>query len=186
MTMRILPLDPANASGDALRALQSPVGGMTLFGLLARADSVVLAVMRLGAQILSKQSLDARSRELMVLLALRLENGRYEWPQHVDIAKAVGVSDDEIRAIEELAFEQAFNGRDRTLLRFARAVVENVRVDDETYAAARCYLDETQLIEAIVDIGFYMMLARLTEALEVGPDPVQGRRVLRSLHAPAE
>jgi alkylhydroperoxidase family enzyme len=183
MTMRITPLDPARASGDALRALQSPVGKMTLFGLLAHADSVVLAVMRLGGQILSKQSLDARSRELIVLLALRLENGRYEWPQHVDIAKAVGISDEEIRAIQQLAFEHAFNARDRALLRFARAVVENVRVDDETYAALRCHLDETQLIEVLVDIGFYMMLARLTEALEVGPDPVQGRDVLRSLDA---
>lgn len=181
--MRVTPLDKEQATGDAAKALSSPVGHMTLFRVLALAESSVLPVMRLGGAILGKpQALDARTREMLVLLALAIEGGRYEWPQHEEIALEVGVKKNEIAAIEQLDLtSNALSSRDQTVLSFGREVVKNVQVEQKIFDAAKAHLNEQQMVEAIIAIGFYMMLARVTEAFDIEADPVQGSKVLHSL-----
>ena len=181
--VRIKPLDTDQATGDAAKALASPVGHMTLFRVLAHADSTVLPMMRLGGAILAKpQDLDARTREMLVLLALAIEGGRYEWPQHVEIGLEVGVTEAEVSAIEQQDISSdVFSARDQAVLMYGREVIENVQVEQSIFDAVKNYLSEKQMVEAVVAIGFYMMLARVTESFNIGPDPVQGRAVMESL-----
>ena len=175
---RISLLAPEAAQGDAAKALASPTGHMALFGLLAHAEANVLPVMRLGRSILGKQQLAGDLRELAILVAIRLEGGANEWPQHVDIARAEGLPEDAIAAVERLDFAHPFDPRLRAVVDFARQSVEQVRIDDATYAALAALLDEREVVELVIAIGYYMMLARLTEAVNLGPEAVQGRAVL--------
>ena len=175
--LRIGLLQPEHAQGDALKALGSPTGHMALFGLLAHAETNVLPVMRLGRAILAKQKLPGDLRELAILVAMRLEGGRYEWPQHVEIARIEGLSDEEIAAIERLDLSFP-DPRKRAVAAFARQSVEAVRVDDAAFAAVSAHLDERELVELVIAIGYYMMLARLTEATGLAADKVEGAAVL--------
>ena len=118
--LRMALLNPEDVEGDAAKALASPTGHMSLFRLMAHAPTTILPVMRLGRAILGKQQLDGRTRELAILIALRLEGGRYEWPQHVDIARSLGLSDAEIAAVERLDFAHGFAPRDRAVVDFTR------------------------------------------------------------------
>ena len=176
--LRIPLLGPDDVEGDAARALASPTGHMSLFRLMAHAPTTILPVMRLGRAILGRQQLDARLRELAILVALRLEGGRYEWPQHVDIARSLGLGEAAIAAVERLDFSHPFAGAERAVVDFTRQSVEQVRVDEATFAALRQHLDEREVVELVFGIGYYMMLARLTEAVELVSDPVDGRAVL--------
>ena len=63
------------------------------------------------------------------------------------------------------------------MLKFGREVVENVRVPEQTFAAARKHLGDQEIVESIVALGFYMMMARLTEATETDLDPAAGMKV---------
>lgn len=180
--VRIRPLMPAEATGRARRALASPVGHMKLFRLLAHAEGNIVPLMKLGSAILADQKLPARSRELMILGALALNRGRYEWPQHVEIGLDAGLDASQIRAIEKLDFtDPALSRQEQDLLAFTRAIVENVRIDEGTFGSARAWLDDREVVEAVVAIGFYMMLARLTEACEIDADAVQGINVVQSV-----
>lgn len=181
--MRIKPVTPDVAIGDAAKALASPVGHMTLFRVLAHSDTTVINMMRLGGSILGKpQALDARTRELLVLLALAIAGGRYEWPQHVDIGLSVGMTTDEVAAIEQLNITAAcFNERDKAILAFGREVIVNVQVSPTIFYAAKAHLSDRAMVDAIVDIGFYMTLARVTEAFDIDADPAQGRDIIKSL-----
>lgn len=176
--LRVKLLGPDDVEGDAAKALASPIGHMSLFRLMAHAPTTVLPVMRLGRAILGKQQLDGRIRELAILVALRLEGGRYEWPQHAEIARHLGLGDAEIAAVERLDFVHPFAPCERAVVDFARESVENVRVSDATFAALRQHLDEREVVELLFAIGYYMMLARLTEAVELTEDPVEGLAVL--------
>jgi alkylhydroperoxidase family enzyme len=178
--LRIALLNPEDVEGDAARALASPTGHMSLFRLMAHAPTTILPIMRLGRAILGKQKLDGRLRELAILVALRLEGGRYEWPQHVDIARSMGLGEAEIAAVERLDFVHPFAPPERAVVDFARQSVEDVRVDDAVFAALRRHLDEREVVELVFAIGYYMMLARLTEAVELVSDPVGGRAVLEA------
>jgi alkylhydroperoxidase family enzyme len=178
---RVPLLDAETAEGDASRALASAVGHMGVFRAMAHASTNIVPMMRLGRAILTEQKLDPRHRELVILLAMRLEGGTYEWEQHVDVARAVGATDADIEAIAELRLDDpSFTPGDRALLALGEAVVSDVRVKPDTFEAARQWFEPREIIEAIIAIGFYMILARLTEALEVDTDPIQGKAVLDS------
>lgn len=184
---RVTLLDAQMVKGDAARALSSKVGHMAVFRALAHAPANIIPMMRLGQSILGAQRLDARTRELLILLAMKLEGGTYEWDQHVDIALGVGATQVEIEAIAHLDLNnEAFAEKDRAILAFGRGVVETVRVDEVTFAMALKYFSEQEMVEAILAMSFYMMLARVTEALEVGSDPIQGLMVFQSAQSAKE
>lgn len=180
---RIQPLDPSAARGAAAKALASPVGHMTIFRMLAHAEGNVIPVMKLGAAILREQKLDPRSRELMLLAVFAIEGGRYEWAQHVEIAHDCGITDAEIAAIARSDFESIFSERDRALLKFAETLISQPNVPSNKFDTLREFLDERETIEAIVAIGFYMMLVRVTESLDLAAEAAEGRNVIASLDA---
>lgn len=179
---RFTLLTPETATGEeAIKALSSANGHMNVFRALAHAETTILPVMRLGGAILSKQALLHAHREMLILLAMQIEGGEYEWLQHVGIALGVGVSQAQIDAIAQHDLMHAsFNEAERALLAFGAAVVESVRVTDEVFAAARAFFSERELVESIMAIGFYMTLARLTEAGCVPLDAEQGMSVLNA------
>ena len=183
---RVTYLTEKAAEGDAKRALASDLGGMNVFRVLAHASTSIVPMMRLGRAILSKQRLSHRLRELLILLAMRLEDGKYEWAQHIEIALGVGITQTEIDAVHDLRLDDAtFSVAERAWLAFGRQVVEQVRVDQSTFDAVRAQASEAEIVEAIIAMSFYMTLARITEALEVDNDPVQGMKVLAFASRPA-
>ncbi len=92
--------------------------------------------MRLGgAIILGRQALDDRRRELLILLAMRLDAGTYEWAQHVEIGQTVGVSQAPIGASSRLDLNaSALSEGDGAVLGFGRQAVEQVRVAPDVTA----------------------------------------------------
>jgi len=148
-----LPLiDPDTTGGDIRAAFDRMPVKLNIFRMMAHAEANAIPLMRLGNSILHKQKLSAVNRELLILQAAQLEGGAYEWRQHVPIALGVGVTQAQIDAVE------------RGLLTFGREVVEKVRVGDAAFAGVRKHFSEQEIVEAIIALGFYMMMARLTEA----------------------
>ena len=165
-------------TGDKLRRM--PVK-LNIFRMMANAQTTVLPMLRLGGAILSDQELPHAPRELLILLVARLEGGEYEWIQHDPIAEKVGVTRAQIEAIERLDLgADVFTPAEKALLAFGRQVVENVRVDDATFAAAHAHYGDRQIVEAILAIGFYMAAARLTEVTQTPLDAPLGVTVFNA------
>ena len=177
--MARLPLiDPDTTAGDIRTAFDRLPVKLNIFRMMAHAESCMIPAMRLGGTILHRQQLSAVNRELLILQVAQLEHGAYEWRQHVPIALGVGVTQAQIDALERGSFDNAaFDQAERALLAFGRQVVENVRVADPVFAAMRSHFADQEIVEAIIAIGFYMMMARLTEATETDLDPSAGMSV---------
>jgi len=174
-----LPLiDPETTTGDIRASFDRMPVKLNIFRMMAHAEANMIPAMRLGNSILHKQKLSAVNRELLILQVAQLEGGAYEWRQHVPIALGVGVTQPQIDALERGVFEDdAFNAAERALLAFSKHVTKNVRVPEPVFAEARKHFCEQEIVEAIVAIGFYMMMARLTEATETDLDPAAGMAV---------
>lgn len=181
--MARLPLiDPAAASGDAGKVLQSMPNALNIFRMMANAETMIKPAVKLGGAILSRQELGARERELLILQVANLEGGEYEWNQHDPIAEGVGVPREQIEALAKgNTTSGVFSAAEQALLAFSKEVIENVRVKDETFAAAHEHFSDREMVEIIFTIGFYMMMARLTEATEVDIDPPAGMAVVDSI-----
>ncbi|MDE5463986.1 carboxymuconolactone decarboxylase family protein [Bradyrhizobium sp. CSS354] len=174
-----LPLiDPETTSGDIRASFDRMPVKLNIFRMMAHAEANMIPAMRLGNSILHKQKLSAVNRELLILQAAQLEGGAYEWRQHVPIALGIGCTQAQVDAVERADYDAAgLNEAERALLKFGREVVENVRVPEAIFAAMREYFSDQEIVESLVALGFYMMMARLTEATETNLDPAAGMKV---------
>jgi alkylhydroperoxidase family enzyme len=168
-------------SGKIATAIQRLPAGVNLFRILAHAGDVAVAQIRLGAAILSKQSLTPKNRELLILLTAAVERGCYEWNQHVAVALHAGVTQNQIDALLDHDLDdESFDGAEAALLRFGRQTIENVRVDDGTFDALKLHYSAQEIVEALLTIGFYMTIVRVTEVTRLENDRDAGLEVVAS------
>jgi alkylhydroperoxidase family enzyme len=163
---------------DALEAVHP----LNIFRMMANAETAFRPWMRWGGVLLSELALDPLLRELAILRVARLTpHADYEWVQHVPIAQAVGASDEQLAALERDEPQAGcFSEDQRLVLRFTTEVVGDARASDETFAALARRLSAREIVELLMVIGQYMMLARVMASTGVELDEPEGPGALGS------
>ena len=198
---RIEPLDPADAPDNVREALDN-LPPLNIFRTLAHAETAFRPLLRFGAAVLGRMQLDPVVRELAILTVAKEAEAEYEWVQHVEIGKAVGVTDEQIAALAESgscapegaderirrAAEAAdpFDAPQQAAIELAAAVVRGPHISDDLYECVRAQFSEREIVELLVAIGDYLMLARVMTILEIDVDKGVGDAVLRGLNPPAD
>jgi alkylhydroperoxidase family enzyme len=174
--MARLPLiDPEQTSGDTRAAFDKMPVQLNILRMLAHAETNFIPAMRFANSILRRQKLSHVNRELLILQVAQREGGAYEWRQHIPIALGLGVAQRQIDCIEQGNYTDAsFSDAERALLAFGREVIDNVRVPAAVFADMRAHFSAQEIVESIMTIGCYMMMARLTEATETDLDAAAG------------
>ena len=176
---RLPYVDPEQAA-EPVREAFAALPALNIFRVLAHAETCFRPFLRLGEAILTKQELDPRLRELAILRVARLTPAEYEWVQHVAIARAVGVTDEQIAALEQGDAEaDAFSEDEKLVLRFTDQVVRDARPDDATFAAASERLSPREIVELTVAVGYYMAIARVMEVAQIDIDEPLGDALVR-------
>lgn len=107
--------------------------------------------------------LDGRTREKIILRTAWNCRSRYEWGQHVDLALRAGVRDDEIvrlaRAPQEIA-----DPCERALMTACDELCRGDTLGDATWATLAGHYDEKRMIEIMLLIGHYRMIAGFLNA----------------------
>jgi alkylhydroperoxidase family enzyme len=186
---RIPPLPPEEWSGELKRILEAVPGGVerrlgdnNIFPTLARNPELFRAWLRFGGYLLTAGKLPGRDRELLILRTAVLCRSSYEWGQHVRISLQGGIDRETIDRVVEGADAEGWSPQEAALLRAADELHAQSRVSDETWAALAEAYDEQQLIEAVMVVGHYQMLAgalnsfgvELDEGLEELPPEAGG------------
>ncbi len=131
---------------------------------------------------MGRQQLDARLRELAILHVARLSAADYEWVQHVSLARQAGVTEEQIQALAEGRGDaDCFDGVERLVLAFTTEVVRDVRAGDATFERMRAQFTPREIVELLLAIGFYMMMARLMETTDIDLDAPAGDRIAAGL-----
>src|SRR5204863_5459485 len=76
--------------------------------------------------------LPPRDRELLILRTGRRTHSEYEWGQHVLIGRASGLTDDEIRRIQDGPDAAGWSEADATLLRAADELHDDACISEKT------------------------------------------------------
>jgi alkylhydroperoxidase family enzyme len=179
---RLPYVDPAAAPEQVRDALAGLAVPLKIFKMMAHAETNFRPLLRFGGSILGQQQLSARLRELAILRVANLSRARYEWVQHVPIAKAAGVTTDQIVALEAGNINaECFDARDRLVLQFADELLRDVRVSDATFARMAQQFPPREIVELILAVGFYMLIARLLETTAVDLDDDAGTAIVDAL-----
>jgi alkylhydroperoxidase family enzyme len=179
---RIAYVDKDKASPEVREALEA-LPPLNIFRTLAHADSAFIPYLELAGVLLARLELEPQLRELVILLVAARTGAEYEWIQHVGISRALGIEEEAITAVQHGELDAAcFEPRAQALLRFTAQVVDTPRADDETFDALRSHFPSRQIVEVLLVIGSYHMLARIMTTLDIDLDEAIGRTVIEESH----
>ena len=168
---RVSLLDKEQASPEFRERFQKMEEGghrvLNLFKVMAHSPQVGRRFLGLGNAILFKGVVPPTLRELAILRVGHINQANYEWTQHVPIALRVGVRQAQIDALPEWETSGEFDETEQAILRYTDEETLNIRVRDETFAAVRAILTEEGVVELTTTIGYYGMVCRILEALQV-------------------
>ena len=153
----------------------APGGKLNLSRVLGHAVTMQPGISLAVQGMMSGIEVPPLERQICVLAVLHLDRGEYEWAQHMQVSKTMGIPDEKVAAIANDRFgDPIFNDREKALLAFTRQVVKTVRVDDFVFKAVSAFYSPRQIVELIHVIGLYMLFVRVSEVAELEIDAVLG------------
>jgi alkylhydroperoxidase family enzyme len=160
-TEQLTLVDPANASNAIADAFKS-IPSINVFRALANAETLFPAYMQYVSLLFKPLELDSALERMIVLHVAAVSKCFYVWRQNVIVARSVGVSQEQIDALEIGDTESScFSEKEKAALKFADEVVQLIEVTDATYANTRSKFSDRVVAEILYVIGTYMFLARL-------------------------
>ena len=138
-----------------------------IFKLEAHSPQLCRDITKMGLTLLTQCQLNPRLRELAILRVGNLNRSSYEWAQHVPFALGAGATQEQIDALAEWVSSDSFDPQERDVLQYTDEMTRNIRVTDTSFAAIKHFLSEEEIVELTMTIGYYAMICRLLEALEV-------------------
>ncbi len=117
-----------------------------------------------------KGRLSRRQTELTILRVAEMSGCIYEQHHHAHLAKRAGFSDEEIERVAKGSADPNWNPRDRDLLIAVEQLFANEALGELEWDLLRRLLSDRQIIELVMLVGHYRMLATTIKVLDIQPD----------------
>ena len=134
---------------------------VNFFRMVGYSPGAYAEIIDLTDAIFKKLTLSDYHKELLILQVAAHEGSDYEWEQHVSVAQAAGVREDQFIAIAEQRIDdaEAFVERERVLLRFGKFILEQGKAPAVVFKHTLEHFSVEELSDAMIVIGFYKMLS---------------------------
>jgi len=114
----------------------------------------------LGRSAVIDTTISDQHRELLVLRVANLSESDYELYHHLPLGRNAGLSDAKCDAMRTGDFA-VLDASERALAQFVTETVLNVSPSDEALAAMQAHFADPQIMEIVLIVGYYMMIARV-------------------------
>jgi 4-carboxymuconolactone decarboxylase len=137
------------------------------FRTILRHPDLFRCQLRLGIQLLGKGMLDPRHRELAILRVGWLCRAPFEWGEHVELAKRLSVTSEDIQRVIQGSSAPGWNECERAIVRAVEELLNDQMVADDTWSVLAQHWTEPQLIEFLAVAGHYVATAFLQNSLRI-------------------
>lgn len=138
-----------------------------ILGVLARHPEMARVFMSYNAFLLQRGELPVRLRELAILRAADTRRSAFFWGEHVRVAIAGGLSEDDIAGLARGNDE--FDGAERLVLEATDEMLADGQARSTTWERLVDELGTHQAMELIFVVGTYAMLAMACETWALVP-----------------
>ena len=154
--------DPVAQPGTATG---TPGDYWTTFALVP--DLLFNARSSLGMLLAPGRALPANLRELAIIRTGIVGDSRFEYSQHLKVARMVQVPADKLDAIKGWATSDKFTPAERAVMAATDELVGRNLVEDETFAELKKHLSDPQILELFYVIGLWRMHGMIVRALHL-------------------
>jgi 4-carboxymuconolactone decarboxylase len=138
------------------------------FKVLLQRPELARRIAHLGTHVRFEGTLDAYVRELSVLVTCGLLRCDYEWSAHEKLVREHGGTDETVNAVRDRR-PDGLSADDRIVYQVVQEILEAHRITESTFTSARQRFGDAQLVELIVTVGYYALLACVLNGFEVQP-----------------
>jgi alkylhydroperoxidase family enzyme len=158
---RISLVDPENAPQPIKDAL-SRLPVINVFRALANAESLYPNFSAYMLQLFRPMELDKALERMIVLHVVKRSECLYAWRQNVVVGHSVGVSDEQIAALERGEIDAGcFDEAERAAFAFTNEVMDLIEATDGSFNEVKRHFSDRAIVEMLYVIGTYMMVARV-------------------------
>ena len=127
----------------------------------AHAEAAYRPCLAMGFKLLTKAELPHRLRELAILRIAHLRDARYEWEHHVRLAQTLGFSENEIEGVKNPEQADCFPDLEQAVLHFTDELIQGKKASDTNMEKLEKNLSHRQIVELILSVGYWNMIAML-------------------------
>jgi|HubBroStandDraft_6_1064221.scaffolds.fasta_scaffold54653_2 4-carboxymuconolactone decarboxylase len=168
---RMLPIaldDLTPEATELLAGMSTKDAIPNLYLTLVNYEGLMRRWLPFGAKVLNGK-IPLRDRELLILRTGWNCQARYEWAQHAVIAQRIGLSEDEIQRVKQ-GSDAGWDDFEAALIRSADELHFDACVSDATWSTLASRYDKRQLIELLMLVGEYHLVAYAANSLGIALD----------------
>ena len=113
---------------------------------------------------------EPRFRELAILRAAIVGDSRFEYSQHLKVARMVGISEDKLAAIKGWITSDQFDPAERAVMAAADEMVGRNLIEDATFANLKRHFNDAQIMEIVYVVALWRMHGMIVRALHLEYD----------------
>lgn len=157
--------DPVAEPGTATG---TPGDYWTTFALVP--DILKMSRDSLFALLQPGRALKPNYRELAILRTGIVGDSKFEYSQHLKVARMVGISEDKLQAIKNWSTSDKFDAAERAVMAATDELVGRNLVEDGTFAALKRHFSDEQIMELFFVIATWRMHGMIVRALHLEYD----------------
>jgi 4-carboxymuconolactone decarboxylase len=173
MTTSPMPYPHLDLLPAELRDAVTRRGSIKIYRMVTHSPGLAPSFLSMATDMFLQNSLPATWRELAILRVGYRYQAPYEVHHHVNIARAVGLRDADIRAAES-GDTSVLPDAERTLLRLTDLLLDNHGLTDDGRAEALSILTVDQLAAFVLTVGFYQLVSNFLNTFGITTDGEPG------------
>jgi 4-carboxymuconolactone decarboxylase len=161
------PEDPL--AREVFAKLASGRGILNLHRMMAHAPPLMKASGDMAMALRHHTTLARSLAELVVLRTAQVIDCDYVWGRHLSLARAAGVTEQQIEEVGRWPQSTAFMPAEKTALGFAEKVAGAAPIHAATFAGLKRHFSVREIVELTMLVAFYVSTAMFIKTLAV-PD----------------
>lgn len=145
-------------------------------GVFVRHPALAKAFLTFNRHVSTASTLSARVRELLILRISWLRRSEYEFIQHVVLGTRAGLSETEVRRIQDGPDADGWDAVDADLVRAVDELHADACISERTWRRLSSHLTPEQLMDVVFAVGCYEIVAMAFKSfgvtLEAGVAPL--------------
>jgi AhpD family alkylhydroperoxidase len=138
-----------------------------LYRALGHSPSMLKAWIGLAWPLRFEPKLSRALRELVILRVAQITEAHYEEHHHTPMARAAGVTEQQITELPRWRDSKAFSEAERAAIAYAEAVTAGKKVPDAIHAELKRLYDPEGIVEITLTAAFYNCVSRILLSLEI-------------------
>lgn len=133
---------------------------------MANSPELFMGFMPFLGAALGPSQVDNATKELAIITTSKLNGCSYCTAHHTAAGRRAGLSDEKINAAPDETSD-AFNDREKVVVRYSRELAENVAASQETLEELKKHFNEGQIAELNLVNGVFHVLTRFADTFKI-------------------